>query len=198
MKTQFKPVLYVGIACASLLASNAGIAASTFTETNRLKMQFKTALYFVIACITLLVSNASIAATSFTETDRQKVKEVFERQAQAATAHDLDAFDAVFAAPSEIGDPVVFVARPYQFWGKSELIDHFRETFKGVWKFEPDLTKLRIIPLTPDVAQIYAPTQITLGHSPADARTAAYLVYEVVVRTPAGWRIGAIVPIAAQ
>ncbi|WP_157050637.1 YybH family protein [Herbaspirillum rhizosphaerae] len=163
-----------------------------------MKMQFKATLYVAVACATLLVSHAGIAATTFTETDRQQIKEVFERQAQAATAHDLAAFDAVFAAPSEVGDPVVFVARPYQFWGKSELIDHFRETFKGVWKFEPDLTKMRVIPLTPDVAQLYAPTQITLGHSAADARTASYLVYEVVVRTPAGWRIGAIVPIAAQ
>jgi ketosteroid isomerase-like protein len=163
-----------------------------------MKTQFKTVLYCAVACASLFTSNTSFAATAFTETDRQQIKEIFERQAQAATAHDLDAFDAVFAAPGDVGDPVVFVARPYQFWGKSELIEHFRETFKGVWKFEPDLTKTRVIPLTPDVAQLYAPTQITLGHSAADARTASYLVYEVVIRTPAGWRIGAIVPIAAQ
>jgi ketosteroid isomerase-like protein len=163
-----------------------------------MKTSFRAALCGGIACATLLASSVCLAGTTFTETDRREVQEVFERQAQAATKHDLDAFDAVFAAPSDLGDPVVFVARPYQFWGKPSLIDHFRETFKGVWKFEPDLTKLRVIPLTPDVAQLYAPTQITLGHSAADAHTASYLVYEVAVRTAAGWRIGSIVPIAAQ
>ncbi len=140
----------------------------------------------------------SIAATGFTRADRQAVQQIFEQQARAATAHDLDAFGAVFAAPNQLGDPVVFVARPYQYWGKPALMDHFRETFKGVWKFEPDLAELRVIPLTTDVVQIYAPTRITLGHSAVDARTAPYLVYEVVVRTPAGWRISSIVPIAAQ
>ncbi|KDR38697.1 YybH family protein [Caballeronia glathei] len=163
-----------------------------------MKTQFKAALYYGIACATLLAANACIGATTFTEADRQQVKEIFERQARAATAHDLDALDAVIAAPNELGDPVVFVARPYQYWGKPSLIDHFRETFKGVWKFEPDVTKLRVIPVTTDVAQIYAPTQITLGHSAADARTASYLVYEVAVRTPAGWRISSVVPIAVQ
>lgn len=163
-----------------------------------MKTRFMAVLNCGITCVSLIASNASIAATTFTEADRQQVKEVFERQAQAATAHDLDAFGAVFAAPNELGDPVVFVARPYQYWGKPALIDHFRETFKGVWRFEPDLAKLRVIPLTPDVAQIYAPTQVTLGHSAADARTASYLVYEIAIRTPAGWRISSIVPIAAQ
>jgi hypothetical protein len=163
-----------------------------------MKNEFKAALFYGIVCAALVASNVSIAATTFTEADRQQVKEIFERQARAATAHDLDAFDAVFVAPSELGDSVVFVARPYQFWGKHELIEHFRETFKGVWKFEPDLTKLRVIPLTPDVAQIYAPTRITLGRSPADARTSSYLVYEIAVRTSAGWRISSIIPISAQ
>jgi ketosteroid isomerase-like protein len=163
-----------------------------------MKTPFKAAMHYATACAALLASSACIAATTFTETDRQQVQEIFRLQAQAATEHNLDAFDAVFAAPNDLGDPVVFVARPYQFWGKPALIDHFRETFKGVWKFEPDLTKLRVIPLTPDVAQLYAPTQITLGHSTADARTAPYLVYEVAVRTAAGWRISSIVPIAAK
>jgi hypothetical protein len=163
-----------------------------------MKTSLKTVLCGGIACATLLASSACLAAASFTKTDRREMQEVFERQVQAATRHDLGAFAAVFAAPSDLGDPVVFVARPYQFWGKPSLIDHFRETFKGVWKFEPDLTKLRVVPLTPDVAQLYAPTQITLGHSAADARTASYLVYEVAVRTAAGWRISSIVPIAAQ
>jgi ketosteroid isomerase-like protein len=146
-----------------------------------------------------MVPHLSHAATTFTECDRQQVRDVFTRQAQAATQHDLAAFDAVLANPqANTPDPVVFVARAYQFWGKPALVEHFRETFKGVWKFEPDLTQLRIVPLTPDVAQLYAPTQITLGRTDAEARTALYLVYEVAVRTPEGWRIGAIVPIAAQ
>ena len=163
-----------------------------------MKTTLKAVLLAGLTSAALSSATAGAAAGTFSETGRQQVRAVFERQAQAATAHDLDAFSAVFAAPGEFGDPVTFVARPYQLWNKPAVIEHFRETFKGVWKFEPDLAQLRVITLTADVAQLYAPTRITLGQSPADARTATYLVYEVAVRTPAGWRIGAIVPSAAQ
>jgi hypothetical protein len=102
------------------------------------------------------------------------------------------------SAPAHQSDPVTFVARAYQFWGKPALIEHFRKTFKGVWKFEPNVRSIKIIPLTADVAELYAPTQITLGASDASAKTAQFLVYEEAVRTPQGWRIAVIVPVPAH
>ena len=156
------------------------------------------------ALFTVAISVASAAAHAapphqFDEQDRQEVKAVFLKQAAAATAHDIAAFEQVFApTPAGQPDPVSFVARAYQFWGRPALIEHFTETFKGVWKFEPDAERVKIIPLTPDTAEIYAPTQVTSGTSSETAKTAPFLVYEVAVRTPKGWRIAAIVPVPAQ
>jgi len=135
----------------------------------------------------------------FDEQDRQEVKAVFLQQAAAATAHDIEAFERVLAStPPGQPDPVAFVARAYQFWGKPALVEHFKETFKGVWRFEPDAERVRVIPLTPDTAEIYAPTQVTFGTSSETAKTAPFLVYEVAVRTAEGWRIAAIIPVSAQ
>jgi hypothetical protein len=162
----------------------------------------KTILASLILAVTLGAANTAAHAATihhFNDTDRQQVKDVFLRQAAAATAHDIAAFGRVFAtAPIGQPDPVTFVARAYQFWGKPSLIKHFEETFKGVWKLEPSVGGIKIIPLTPDVAQIYAPTQITSGASEASAKTAPFLMYEVAVRTPEGWRIASIVPVSAQ
>ena len=150
------------------------------------------------------ISVASVMAQAaplhqFDEQDRQEVKAVFLKQAAAATAHDIAAFEQVFApTPPGQPDPVTFVARAYQFWGKTALIDHFTETFKGVWRFEPDAERVKVIALTPDTAEIYAPTQVTSGTSSETAKTAPFLVYEVAVRTPEGWRIATIVPVPAQ
>ena len=155
----------------------------------------------VIATLCGATDGPAFAAPSqqFTEADRAQVKDVLLRQAAAASAHDIAAFEQVLVSvPPGHQDPIVMVARAYQFWGKTALIDHFKETFKGVWKFEPDVQAIKVIPLTPDVAQIYAPTQITLGASDASARTAPFLVYEVAVRTPEGWRIASIVPVPAR
>jgi hypothetical protein len=142
---------------------------------------------------------ASDTQARFTEKDRQEVKDVFLRQAAAATAHDIVAFERVLAfAPPGQPDPIAFVARAYRFWGKPALIEHFKETFKGVLKFEPNVESIKIVSLTADVAELYAPTQITLGASEASTKTAAFLVYEVAVRTSEGWRIASIVPVPAQ
>ena len=139
------------------------------------------------------------ASNQFTDADRQAVKDVFLQQAAAATAHDIVAFEHVLAsAPPNQPDPIAFVARAYQFWGKPALIEHFKETFKGVWKFEPNAETIKIVPITADVAELYAATQITLGASEASARTALFLVYEVAVRTSDGWRIASIVPVPAK
>jgi hypothetical protein len=164
-------------------------------------MRIQKTLATFIAVVVLATANATAYAAAthrFTEKDRQEVKDVFLRQAAAATAHDIVAFERVLAsAPAGQPDPIAFVARAYQFWGKPALIEHFKETFKGVWKFEPNVESIKIIPLTADVAQLYAPTQITLGASEASARSAPFLVYEVAVRTPEGWRIASIVPVPA-
>src|SRR5689334_12180585 len=126
---------------------------------------------FISAVLSLFIVAPAIACAQattptrqFTTEDQQEVRNVFLRQAHAATAHDLAEFDSVLAAaPPDAADPVTFVARAYRFWGKAAVLDHFRETFKGVWKFEPEVDNIKIIPIDADVAQIYAPTMITLG-----------------------------------
>ncbi|HVE11356.1 MAG TPA: nuclear transport factor 2 family protein [Paraburkholderia sp.] len=160
---------------------------------------------FISAVLSLFIVAPAIACAQattptrqFTTEDQQEVRNVFLRQAHAATAHDLAEFDSVLAAaPPDAADPVTFVARAYRFWGKAAVLDHFRETFKGVWKFEPEVDNIKIIPIDADVAQIYAPTMITLGESAASAKTARFLMYEVALRTGAGWRITSIVAVPA-
>jgi hypothetical protein len=154
----------------------------------------------VAAALSIVGATAHAAPIHpFDEQDRQDVKAAFLQQAAAATAHDIVAFERVLApTPPGQPDPVAFVARAYQFWGRPARVDHFTETFKGVWKFEPDPEHLRIIPLTPDTAEICAPAQVTSGASNETAKTAPFLVHEVAVRTPEGWRIAAIVPVPAQ
>ena len=95
-------------------------------------------------------------------------------------------------------DPVNFVARAYRFWGREAVIDHFRKTFAGTWRFEPDEGAIRVMPLGPDVAHIYAPTRVTAGAAGQEAATFTFLVNEFAIRTPEGWRISAIVPVPAQ
>src|SRR5580698_9483816 len=98
-------------------------------------------------------SNAAPAlANSFSAADAQEVRALFLRQAAAETAHDMAAIEQVLAhaAPGE-PDPVNFIARAYRFWGREAVLEHFRTTFLGTWKFEPDQNAIRVTPIGADV-----------------------------------------------
>ena len=51
---------------------------------------------------------------------------------------------------------------------------------------------LRVIPIGPDTAHIYAPCRVTVGELDKPPATANYLINEFAVRTPEGWKISTI------
>ncbi|WP_426537352.1 YybH family protein [Bradyrhizobium sp. McL0615] len=136
---------------------------------------------------------------SISAADIEEIRNLFLRQAAGETAQDIRVIESVLArTPPGQPDPVNFVARAYRFWGREAVIDHFRTVFKGTWRFEPDEDEIRILPLGPDTAHIYAPTRITVGAAGEESATYNFLVNEIAIRTAEGWRISAIVPVPAQ
>lgn len=152
-----------------------------------------------------IAAGKEIANSNDTETPpisaegMRAIRDLFLRQAAAENAHDIDGIESVLA-PAVSGQPdaVTFVARAYRFWGRETVIDHFREVFAGTWRFEPDEEEIRIVPLGPDTAHIYAPTRITAGPAGQPGLTRIYLVNEFAVRTREGWRVSVIVPVPAE
>jgi ketosteroid isomerase-like protein len=139
-------------------------------------------------------------AQILTEADVEEIRELFFRQARAETEHDIEAMDNEVLAKVAPGqpDPVNFVARAYRFWGREEVLEHFRTVFAGIWRFEPEAEEIKITAISADVAHIYAPTSITIGRQGGEETAYRFLVNEFAVRTPAGWRISTIVPVPAQ
>jgi ketosteroid isomerase-like protein len=101
------------------------------------------------------------------------------------------------AAPGQI-DPVNFVARAYRFWGREAVLEHFRTVFTGTWRFEPEVEEIKVLPISTDVAHIFAPTHITTGPAGGSETTYRFLVNEFAVRTGDGWRITSIIPVPTQ
>ena len=138
-------------------------------------------------------------ATSVSPADIEAIRALFLRQAAGETAHDIEVIKSILAnTPPGQPDPVNFVARAYCFWGREAVVDHFRTVFAGTWRFEHDEDAIRILPLGPDAAHIYAPTRITVGAAGQEAATYTFLVNEIAIRTGEGWRIAAIIPVPAQ
>lgn len=156
----------------------------------------------MIACAatTAALSVAAPAMAADTSAaDTQEVRALFLRQAAGATAHDINEMDAVFAhTPPGQPDPVSFVARAYRYWSREAVMAHFRRTFEGTWRFEPDEAAIRVTLIGKDTAQIYAPTRVTVGPAGQPATTAQFHMTEFAIRTPEGWRIASIVAVPAQ
>lgn len=157
----------------------------------------------VTVAASLLFATANHAqAAALSPADLQEIHALFLRKAAAESAHDIQVMDEVLArAPEGQPDPVLLVARAYQFSGRAAVLEHYRQVFAGTWRLDPDLSAVRIVPLGPDTAQIYAPTRVTIGApgAPSDqAKTYPFLINQFAIRTMAGWRISAIVPVPAQ
>ncbi|MGO4522977.1 nuclear transport factor 2 family protein [Dyella sp. 2RAF44] len=136
---------------------------------------------------------------AITQADVAEIRALFLRQAAAESAHDIRGIDAVLARalPGQ-SDPVNFVARAYRFWGREAVLEHFRSVFEGTWRFEPEMEEIKVLPISADVAHIFAPTNITTGLAGGSETTYRFLVNEFAVRTHDGWRIASIVPVPAQ
>jgi hypothetical protein len=158
----------------------------------------KNTIFAGIAMTGLPIVGSSTAAT-VSSNDLREIRALFLRQAAGETAHSIEVIESVLArTPGGQPDPVNFVARAYTFWGREAVLAHFRTIFAGTWRFEPDEDAIRVIPLGPDVAHIYAPTRITAGAAGQPEAIFQFLVNEIAIRTPDGWRISAIVPVPAQ
>ena len=136
---------------------------------------------------------------SISAADIGEIRALFLRQAEGENAHDIGIIDTVLAtAAPGWPDPVNFVARAYSFWGRAAVLDHFRTVFTGTWRFEPDRDAIKITPLGPDTAHIFAPTRVTVGAAGESGTTYPFLVNQIAIRTAGGWRISTIIPVPAQ
>jgi hypothetical protein len=69
--------------------------------------------------------------------------------------------------------------------------------YQGTWRLEPDASGLRTTMLGDRVAQIYVPIVFTIGPPGQPAQTTRFLMNQVLVKTPSGWRVATILPIPA-
>ncbi|MEI5668099.1 hypothetical protein WBO78_24150 [Bosea sp. CCNWLW174] len=60
-----------------------------------------------------------------------------------------------------------------------------------VWEVKPDRERARVVEVSPVSAVLFQPLKLTLG-SRADPQRIAFLVNVLCVRTPDGWRVGAL------
>jgi ketosteroid isomerase-like protein len=142
-----------------------------------------------IACATvLLVTLMTKAAVAAPE---DEVRSTFDRFVTAQNAHDIKAVESLLLDSPDF----LWVTRGAPVWGRDAALKRFVALYDGTWRLDPEPTSLRVIMISGDVAQVYVPITFTIGAAGQPSQQIKFLMNQLLVKTPSGWKVSGILPI---
>ncbi|WP_262271058.1 nuclear transport factor 2 family protein [Microvirga yunnanensis] len=120
-----------------------------------------------------------------------EVKAQFSKFVAAQNAHDLKAVgDMLLDSPQ-----FLWITRGAPIWGREAALKRFEALYQGTWSLDPKADELKVIEIQPGVAQLYVPATFMIAPAGQTAQPSRFLMNQVLVRTPEGWKISSILPI---
>jgi uncharacterized protein (TIGR02246 family) len=120
-----------------------------------------------------------------------EVKAIFDKFVAAQNAHDLKAVGEILQDSPQM----FWITRGQVYLGRDAALKRFGEYYQGTWALEPKVNEIKVIELSPDVTQLYAPTVFRIAAAGQTAQSSLFLLNQIYVRTPGGWRLASIFPI---
>jgi hypothetical protein len=146
----------------------------------------------LMACPAAAASSAD--ADPLDQASRDEVRALFRRLIDAENRHDLSAVrPLVWVSPNALF--VAKTATPAEgnwagFWGTEVVLSHLGELYNaGSFHIEPDYEQVKVVGVAPDVAETYAPVQITVAYAGQTPVPKPFLMILNWVKTPEGWRM---------
>jgi hypothetical protein len=90
---------------------------------------------------------------------------------------------------------LLWISRGKPIWGREAALKSLEERYKGTWRIDVERKELRIISVSRRVAQVYAPTLLTVGEPGVEPARNRVYINLVMVKKPEGWQIVSILPI---
>jgi hypothetical protein len=134
-------------------------------------------------------SNQLLDATDFAE-----LRHLYKRLIDAENRHDIAAVrpfvwvsaDALFVAKTATAAEGIWAG----FWGTDVVLQHLDDLYKaGPFKIDPDYDKEKVVALSRDVAETYAPVSITVAYAGQVPVPKPFLMILEWVWTADGWRM---------
>ena len=145
---------------------------------------------FIVGLTLMLFSVVSKTAVAAPE---DEVRSAFDHFVTAQNAHDVKAVESLLLASPNF----LWITRGAPVWGADEALKRFTALYAGTWRLEPDPLSLKITMIGESVAQIYVPIVFTIGAAGQPPQQTRFLMNQVLVKTPSGWRVSSILPIPA-
>ena len=139
------------------------------------------------ALLFMLMINSAIAAPD------DEVRATFDRFVGAQNAHDIKAVASLLLESPNF----LWITRGAPIWGHDAALKRFTALYEGTWRLDPEPSGLKITMIGDGVAQIYVPIVFTIGAAGQPPQQTRFLMNQVLVKTPDGWRVSSILPIPA-
>jgi ketosteroid isomerase-like protein len=146
-----------------------------------------------------LVFASSVETTKIGSKDAETLRSLFKDLIEAENRHDLKAVRSFLVASPDS----LFISKtepltkgdwgPY--WGAEQVMGHFQSLYKSVFRIDPDYSSLKIVGLTPDVAELYVPIVITTDYSFTEPKPTAARMVLVWLKTSRGWKMATDIPL---
>ena len=130
---------------------------------------------------------------SATAAPEDEVRATFDRFVAAQNAHDIKTAETLLLASPNF----LWITRGTPIWGHDAALKRFAALYEGTWRLDPELSGLKISMIGDGVAQIYLPIIFTIGAAGQPSQQTRFLMNQVLIKTPSGWRVSSILPIPA-
>jgi uncharacterized protein (TIGR02246 family) len=141
----------------------------------------------VVPLILLIVAGAARASSE------DEVKALFSKFVAAQNAHDLKAVGDLLQNSPQF----LWITRGAPVWGRDAALKRFETLYQGTWSLDPKLEELKVIEVQPGVVHLYVPITFMIAPAGQTAQPARFLMNQIVVKSPDGWKISSILPIPA-
>ena len=145
----------------------------------------------LITCVAVVFISLMIKAAVAAPED--EVRATFDRFVAAQNAHDVKAVESLLLSSPDF----LWITRGTPVWGLDAALKRFTVLYEGTWKLDPEFANLKVIMIGDGVAQIYVPIIFTIGASGQSLQQTRFLMNQLLVKTPSGWRVSSILPIPA-
>lgn len=167
-----------------------------------LATKLSVAITYAIAALACMAASAAEVRAETTAVhaeplDLATLKEInalYRRLIEAENRHDLaDLRKMLWNSPS-----MLFVAKTATaeegnwagFWGRDVVMGHFAALYEaGPFRIDPDYARVKVVGLTSDVAETYAPVKITVAYAGQTPVPKPFLMILNWIHTPKGWRM---------
>jgi ketosteroid isomerase-like protein len=142
-----------------------------------------------IACVAL--SLIAMTIKSAVAAPEDEVRAALDNFVTAQNAHDVKAVESLLLNSPDF----LWITRGTPVWGADAAIKRFATLYQGTWRLAPEPANLKVTMLGDGVAQVYVPIMFTIGAPGQSPQQTKFLMNQVLVRTPSGWKVSSILPI---